>query len=76
MIKIIVLVDFSEYSENALKVAATLAKAQNAELIAVHMMGMSDAVFSKDGTTSMSSLGEIDEEPSFESRASTEDERF
>jgi hypothetical protein len=27
-------------------------------------------------TTSMSSLGEVDEEPSFESRASTEDERF
>ena len=56
MKKIIVPVDFSEYSENALKVAATIAKAQNAELIAVHMMGMSDAVITKDGNTSMEGM--------------------
>ncbi len=40
---IIVPVDFSIYSENALKVAAQIAKKQHATIIAVHMMGLSDA---------------------------------
>ncbi|OEJ99109.1 universal stress protein UspA [Flavivirga aquatica] len=44
---IIVPIDFSKYSENALKVAAQLAKEQNAEIVAVHMMGLSDANFIK-----------------------------
>mgnify|MGYP000040812528 CR=1 FL=1 len=45
---IIVPVDFSTYSENALKVAANIAKTQHAEIVTVHMMGMSDAVISKE----------------------------
>jgi len=44
MKKILVPVDFSECSEHALKVAAGLAKEQNAEVIALHMMGISDAI--------------------------------
>ena len=45
---IIVPVDFSKYSENALKVAAKIAKTQHAEIVTVHMMGMSDAIISKE----------------------------
>ncbi len=45
---IIVPVDFSTYSENALKVAANIAKTQNADIVTVHMMGMSDAVITKE----------------------------
>ena len=48
MKKILVPVDFSEYSENALKVAATIAKKQNAEIVAVHMLGLSEAVITKE----------------------------
>ncbi|RLJ68668.1 nucleotide-binding universal stress UspA family protein [Lacinutrix venerupis] len=48
MKKILVPVDFSEYSENALKVAATIAKKQHAEIVAVHMLGLSDAVITKE----------------------------
>ncbi|GER58103.1 universal stress protein [Patiriisocius marinus] len=48
---IIVPVDFSEYSENALKVAAQIAKKQNAELVAVHMMGLSEANLTKESDT-------------------------
>ncbi|MBP2831470.1 universal stress protein [Aquimarina sp. U1-2] len=47
MKKILVPVDFSEYSEYALHVAATIAKAQQAEIIALHMLGLSEAVFTK-----------------------------
>ena len=50
MKKIIVPVDFSEYSENALKVAATIARNQDAELIAVHMLGLNDAVLTNEST--------------------------
>ncbi len=39
---IIVPVDFSQYSENALKVAAQIAKKENTKIVAVHMMGLSD----------------------------------
>lgn len=47
MKKILVPIDFSEYSENALKAAASLAKKYNSEIIALHLLGMSDAYLSK-----------------------------
>lgn len=48
MKKILVPVDFSKYSEKALEVAASLAKRHGAEIIAVHMMGLSDAVITRE----------------------------
>ncbi|PTM10036.1 MAG: universal stress protein [Bacteroidetes bacterium] len=42
MKKIIVPIDFSEHSEYALKAAAQLAKKYNAELLALHMLEISD----------------------------------
>jgi len=42
---IIVPIDFSQHSEYALKAAAKLAKKFEAELLALHMLEMSDAVF-------------------------------
>jgi nucleotide-binding universal stress UspA family protein len=48
MKKILVPTDFSEYSEYALKAAASLAKKQGADLVVVHMLGLSEAVISKD----------------------------
>ncbi len=45
MNKIIVPIDFSEYSEYALEAAAILAKKNNAEIFALHMLEMSNAVF-------------------------------
>ena len=42
MKKIIVPVDFSEHSEYALQVAAKFAKKYNAEVLALHMLEMSD----------------------------------
>ena len=56
MKKIIVPVDFSEYSENALKVAASIARKQGAQIVAVHMMGLSDAVLTKDSSSSMEGM--------------------
>ncbi|MCG2460023.1 universal stress protein [Flavobacteriaceae bacterium F89] len=50
MKKILVPVDFSESSENALEVAATLAKKHNAEILVLHMLGLSEAVITKDAT--------------------------
>ncbi len=47
MKKILVPIDFSEYSENALQAAAILAKQQNAEIIVLHMLGLSEAVLTK-----------------------------
>ncbi len=44
MKKIIVPVDFSIYSENALKTAAFLAKESQAEVIVVHMLELSNAI--------------------------------
>ncbi|WMI69891.1 universal stress protein [Mangrovimonas sp. YM274] len=44
MKKIIVPVDFSEYSEYALEVAAAIAKEHNSELMVMHMLEISDAV--------------------------------
>ncbi len=47
MKKIIVPVDFSLYSENALRTAALIAKKQESELIVVHMLELSNAVLSQ-----------------------------
>ncbi|MEP0262586.1 universal stress protein [Dokdonia sp.] len=48
---IIVPIDFSKYSENALKVAAQLARKKQAKIVAVHMMGLSDANLIKEDNT-------------------------
>ncbi len=45
MEKIIVPIDFSKYSEYALEAAAILAKKHNAEILALHMLEMSDGLF-------------------------------
>lgn len=47
MKKIIVPVDFSEYSENALQTAAFFAKQTNAEIVVVHMLELSNAIISQ-----------------------------
>lgn len=44
MKKIIVPIDFSEHSEYALEVAARLAKRNNAQILALHMLEMSDSI--------------------------------
>ncbi|MBJ7881183.1 universal stress protein [Gelidibacter salicanalis] len=46
MDKIIVPIDFSKYSEYALEAAAILAKQNNAEILVLHMLEMSDGLFS------------------------------
>ncbi|WP_179335495.1 universal stress protein [Winogradskyella costae] len=46
MKKIIVPVDFSKYSEYALETGAALAKQHNSELIVMHMLEMSESIFS------------------------------
>jgi nucleotide-binding universal stress UspA family protein len=46
MKKIIVPVDFSKYSEYALKAAASLARKYQAELTVMHMLELSDSIFS------------------------------
>lgn len=48
MKKILVPVDFSQHSEYAMEVAASIAKKHNSEIIAVHMMGLSEAVVTRD----------------------------
>lgn len=47
MKKILVPVDFSRHSEYALEVAAAFAKAYNAEILVLHMMGLSDSILIK-----------------------------
>lgn len=47
MKKILVPVDFSKYSAYALEVAAAIAKKQQAEIVVVHMMGLTDAVLTR-----------------------------
>ncbi|WP_339714094.1 universal stress protein [uncultured Kriegella sp.] len=47
MKKILVPVDFSEYAEMALEVAATLAKKYNAEIAVLHMLGLSETAVAK-----------------------------
>ncbi|MGB5554972.1 MAG: universal stress protein, partial [Flavobacteriaceae bacterium] len=44
MKKIIVPVDFSEQSENALKVAVSLAKKHGSEILALHMLELNQAM--------------------------------
>jgi nucleotide-binding universal stress UspA family protein len=46
MKKIIIPVDFSPYSEYALETAAALAKKHNSELIVMHMLELSESIFS------------------------------
>jgi nucleotide-binding universal stress UspA family protein len=53
MKKILVPVDFSNHSEYAMEVAANLAKKHNAEIIALHMMGMSDSIVPKNQSKKM-----------------------
>ncbi len=48
MEKILVPVDFSDYSDYALEVAAKLAKENSAEIVVLHMMGLSKAILAKD----------------------------
>lgn len=45
---ILVPVDFSEYSEYALEVAASIAKTQNADIVVVHMMDLPESFLTKD----------------------------
>jgi len=47
MKKIIVPIDFSEYSEYALRTAAKLAVKHNVEILALHMLEMSDTLLTK-----------------------------
>jgi nucleotide-binding universal stress UspA family protein len=47
MKKILVPVDFSEHSEYALQAAASLAKKQNAGIVVLHMMGISEAMINR-----------------------------
>jgi len=47
MKKIIVPIDFSEHSEYALRTAAKLAKKNDAEVLALHMLEMSDVLLTK-----------------------------
>ena len=44
MKKILVPVDFSKHSEYALHIAAKIAKQVQAEIIVLHMMGISEAI--------------------------------
>lgn len=48
MKNILVPVDFSDHSKYAMEVAASLAKKHNASLHVVHMMGLTDAVLTRD----------------------------
>lgn len=58
MKKIIIPVDFSQHSEYALEAAALLAKKYNSELIVMHMLELSESIFS-------SSSSERNEETAF-----------
>ena len=50
MQRILVPIDFSEPSSFALEVAAQIAGAQQAEIVVLHMLGLSEAVLTKDET--------------------------
>ena len=45
---ILVPVDFSEYSEYALEVAASIAQKQNAQIVVVHMLGLHESFLTRD----------------------------
>ncbi|MDC6405295.1 MULTISPECIES: universal stress protein [Maribacter] len=47
MKRILVPIDFSETSSNALEIAAQIAKRQQAEIVVLHMLGLSEAVLTK-----------------------------
>ncbi|UWX54489.1 universal stress protein [Maribacter litopenaei] len=47
MKRILVPVDFSETSTHALEIAALIAKRQKAEIVVLHMLGLSEAVLTK-----------------------------
>ena len=47
MKKIIVPIDFSKHSDYALEAAASIARKQGAEIVALHMMGLSEALINK-----------------------------
>ncbi|MDY8134947.1 universal stress protein [Aquimarina sp. 2201CG5-10] len=47
MKRILVPTDFSQYSEYALQAAASIAKQQNAEILLLHMLGLSEAILTK-----------------------------
>jgi nucleotide-binding universal stress UspA family protein len=53
MKKILIPVDFSEHSEYALKTAAKLAKKHNTSLVVLHMLGLSEAVLTKQESQAM-----------------------
>lgn len=53
MKKILIPTDFSEHSEYALEVGASLAKKHNASLVILHMMGLSEAVLTRDESQEM-----------------------
>ncbi len=53
MKKILIPIDFSRHSEYALEVAATIAKKNSATLVVLHMMGLSEAVLTKDESQEM-----------------------
>lgn len=53
MKKILVPTDFSEHAEYALEAAASLAKAHNASLVVLHMMGLSESVLTRDESQEM-----------------------
>ena len=48
--KILVPTDFSEHSAFALEVAASLARQNGSELVLLHMMGLSEAILTKDAS--------------------------
>jgi len=50
MKRIIIPVDFSKYSEYALETAAELAKLHNAELIVMHMLELSESIYTTSGS--------------------------
>ncbi|WP_033956268.1 universal stress protein [Psychroserpens jangbogonensis] len=50
MKKIIIPVDFSQHSEYALETAAAIAKKHNSELIVMHMLELSESIFSTSST--------------------------
>ncbi|MDX1462272.1 MAG: universal stress protein [Marinirhabdus sp.] len=53
MKKILIPIDFSEHSEYALEVGATLAKKHDATLVVLHMMGLSEAILTRDESQEM-----------------------
>ena len=56
MKSIIVPIDFSEQSEKALKVAATLAKKHESELLVLHMLELSPAIMTESGYVSQEQI--------------------